>query len=178
MKTKIQATRWQFQSAHSDELISTRIVPQQPYTQDDIHTQFESVLHMIDTLEEMLDQDLHLTRQQFQDRDFAYKPGRYKRKGWSGKHKVKFIGKLDVLRHNDLGKTPYTVKDIREMINKKLWSTIKGTKDLAHFTEAQLKRTNKAITWFGLLADWHYNRGEPSQAGDIIRNNKIEVEFV
>ena len=171
---KITAIKWNYQQAHSDELISTRIVPVPPYDQQDIHDQFQQLLDTVIDFGNALVRDGHYTNQQFLDQNFKWNPIKKRVKGQALKQRVKFVGNRDKLRHQD--RTIYTVADILHMIQNKVNHTLPNTKELAHFTEAMLNRTNKALTYFSLLAEKYYGKG--SHWAEHLPAFKIEIDWI
>lgn len=170
---KITASRWDYIQAHSDELISTRIVPVAPYNQQDIHDQFQQVLDTITDFGRALIRDGHLTADEFLDKTFKYNPIKQRVKGQALRQRVRFVGRRDRLVHRE--GHAYSVQELIEMIQQKVNSTLPGTKDLAHFTEAQLMRVNRSLKWFSLLADKYY--GEGSHWSQHLPTFKIKIEW-
>jgi len=173
MPQKITARKVKYDSNHSPDLKSTRVIPESPYTQQDIHNAFDSIVTALCELGDELDQRYLLDKQQFLQLDFKWLP--------PVKNRKRFVPKNRPHRLKHQNQQVYTVKDLIEMIDSKVNHTQKHNRRLLEdFTESMLMRTNLSLKWFEALVR-HYYKGDLKQQQlwqHRLRQIKIKIDWV
>ena len=173
MAKSIRVKKSLYADAHQANLTSARMIPQEPYTRQDIHDAFEQVRVTLCELRKDMDQRLIMDHNQFDHMDFKWLiPKR--------KHK-RFVPKNRPHRLKHQHGSVYTVAELIDMIQSKVYHTQKHNKRLLEdFTESMLMRTNLSLKWFDALVK-HYYKGDLRQQQlwqHRLKQVKIKIDWV